>query len=88
MAQEKPGQTLQATALVHAGYLRLVGLGFSLRIRPMVVAAECSPARARTWASFFFPKVGSRCPTYRTKSGNLFTGARNATSASGLGVPA
>ena len=25
MAQEKPGQTLQATALVHEGYLRLVG---------------------------------------------------------------
>ena len=25
MAQEKPGQTLQATALVHDAYLRLVG---------------------------------------------------------------
>ena len=25
MAQEKPGQTLQATALVHEAYLRLVG---------------------------------------------------------------
>src|SRR5262244_819054 len=25
LAQEKPGQTLQATALVHAAYLRLVG---------------------------------------------------------------
>jgi RNA polymerase sigma factor (TIGR02999 family) len=25
LAQEKPGQTLQATALVHEGYLRLVG---------------------------------------------------------------
>jgi hypothetical protein len=24
LAQEKPGQTLQATALVHEGYLRLV----------------------------------------------------------------
>ena len=27
MAQEKPGQTLQATALVHEAYLRLVGTG-------------------------------------------------------------
>ena len=25
MAQEKPGQTLQATALVHEAYIRLVG---------------------------------------------------------------
>jgi RNA polymerase sigma factor (TIGR02999 family) len=29
MAQEKPGQTLQATALVHEAYLRLVGGGES-----------------------------------------------------------
>src|SRR5450759_4039740 len=27
LAQEKPGQTLQATALVHDAYLRLVGKG-------------------------------------------------------------
>jgi RNA polymerase sigma factor (TIGR02999 family) len=27
MAQEQPGQTLQATALVHEAYLRLVGHG-------------------------------------------------------------
>ena len=27
MAQETPGQTLQATALVHEAYLRLVGAG-------------------------------------------------------------
>src|SRR5690242_16192980 len=27
LAQEKPGQTLQATALVHEAYLRLVGIG-------------------------------------------------------------
>src|SRR3954471_16152423 len=27
MAQEQPGQTLQATALVHEAYLRLVGNG-------------------------------------------------------------
>src|SRR5437763_6415269 len=27
MAQERPGQTLQATALVHEAYVRLVGAG-------------------------------------------------------------
>src|SRR6201987_3614209 len=27
LAQEKPGQTLQATALVHEAYLRLLGAG-------------------------------------------------------------
>jgi len=30
LAQEKPGQTLQATALVHEAYLRLVGTGGDL----------------------------------------------------------
>jgi RNA polymerase sigma factor (TIGR02999 family) len=29
LAQEKPGQTLQATALVHEAYLRLVGTDLS-----------------------------------------------------------
>ena len=29
MAQEKPGQTLQATALVHEAYIRLVDVGAS-----------------------------------------------------------
>ena len=31
LAQEKPGQTLQATALVHEAYLRLVGGGTEVR---------------------------------------------------------
>src|SRR5512132_3123422 len=31
MAQEAPGQTLQATALVHEAYLRLVGAGEAQR---------------------------------------------------------
>src|SRR6187402_2630610 len=31
MAQEKPGQTLQATALVHEAYLRLVDVGIAQR---------------------------------------------------------
>src|SRR5262245_16682162 len=31
LAQEKPGQTLQATALVHEAYVRLVGSGEAVR---------------------------------------------------------
>ena len=33
LAQEKPGQTLQATALVHEAYLRLVGGRFRHPLR-------------------------------------------------------
>jgi|SRR5262245_9359472 len=44
LAQEKPGQTLQATALVHEAYLRLVGPsnpnGFDNRGHFFVAAAE------------------------------------------------
>jgi RNA polymerase sigma factor (TIGR02999 family) len=43
MAQEKPGQTLQATALVHEAYLRLVGpedLGWDNRGHFFKAAAE------------------------------------------------
>lgn len=48
LAQENPGQTLQATALVHEAYLRLVGTetprlyrdrATSLRLRPLRCAA-------------------------------------------------
>src|SRR5262245_20825927 len=43
LAQEKPGQTLQATALVHEAYLRLVGTqdpGWSSRSHFFAAAAE------------------------------------------------
>src|SRR3954466_3119618 len=43
LAQEKPGQTLQATALVHEAYLRLVGTqdpGWSGRDHFFAAAAE------------------------------------------------
>ena len=44
LAQEKPGQTLDATALVHEAYLRLVGPGdsprYSDRIHFYAAAAE------------------------------------------------
>jgi DNA-directed RNA polymerase specialized sigma24 family protein len=41
LAQEKPGQTLQATALVHEAYLRLVGGGVARNQQP--VASEEKP---------------------------------------------
>ena len=44
LAQEKPGQTLQATALVHEAYLRLVGdggpVGWNSRGHFFAAAAE------------------------------------------------
>src|SRR6188508_1410643 len=41
LAQEKPGQTLQATALVHEAYLRLVGdMHFANRGHFFAAAAE------------------------------------------------
>ena len=50
LAQEKPGQTLQATALVHEAYLRLVGC----RSRPDAgtAAAISSPPRPRPCGGF------------------------------------
>jgi len=40
LAQEKPGQTLQATALVHEAYMRLVGPGVRSRSPGVSEAAE------------------------------------------------
>ena len=48
LAQEKPGQTLQATALVHEAYLRLVGPG---RRPAGTAAATSSPPRPRRCAA-------------------------------------
>jgi RNA polymerase sigma factor (TIGR02999 family) len=44
MAQESPGQTLQATALVHEAYLRLVS-------SPGVVNLECKSGESPRWNS-------------------------------------
>ena len=55
LAQEKPGQTLQATALVHEAFLRLVGSGGgrSYQDRGHFFAAAATAKRdwtyARTW---------------------------------------
>ena len=42
LAQEKPGQTLQAIALVHEAYVRLVGGGLAPRVGPpRILPATC-----------------------------------------------
>jgi RNA polymerase sigma factor (sigma-70 family) len=46
MAQEKPGQTLEATALVHEAYLRLVGSGEASAPR---ASGEASAPREQHW---------------------------------------
>ena len=47
LAQERAGQTLQATALVHEAYLRLIG---ATRIGAGTIAATSSPQRPRPCA--------------------------------------
>ena len=48
MAEEKPGQTLQATALVHEAYVRLVG---GSGRRPGTTGATSSPPPPRPCAA-------------------------------------
>ena len=48
LAREAPGQSLQATALVHEAYLRLVG---SDPDKPFAAAATSSPRRPRPCAA-------------------------------------
>ena len=48
LAHEAPGQSLQATALVHEAYLRLVGRDPD---RPSTAAATSSPRRPRRCAA-------------------------------------
>jgi RNA polymerase sigma factor (sigma-70 family) len=47
LAQEKPGQTLQATALVHEAYLRLVGGGERSEIRSRKSAGQAPTSDLR-----------------------------------------
>ena len=49
MAQEKPGQTLQATALVHEAYIRFVDLD---RLNTGTAAATSSPRPRRPCGGF------------------------------------
>ena len=73
LAQEKPGQTLQATALVHEAYLRLVGgeqrsatgtaaaTSSPPRPRPCAASSSTTPAASRP-ASTAAAGGGSSCP--------------------------
>ena len=54
LAQEKPGQTLQATALVHEAYLRLVDVD-----KASTSAIRCSLCRTPWNASHFMIVKGS-----------------------------
>jgi len=62
LAQEKPGQTLQATALVHEAYLRLVGgsaeLHWNSRGHFFVYCWAGSWTCAMPWPT---PTVGAYC---------------------------
>src|SRR5262245_7977202 len=52
LAGEKPGQTLQPTALVHEAYLRLVGGGPRFAARPGPATLPARPGRWRSgWAT-------------------------------------
>lgn len=59
LAQEKPGQTLQATALVHEAYLRLIGDGneqsWDCRAHLFIAAAKPIP-HARSGFAYKFLK--------------------------------
>jgi hypothetical protein len=57
LAQEKPGQTLQATALVHEAYLRLVGPG---EARTGTAAETSSPRQRRPCGGFSWKPPGAR----------------------------
>ena len=62
LAQEKPGQTLQATALVHEAYLRLV---------------EDADARQWNSRGHFFAAAAMKCPRlFQCASGSLPTSRR------------
>ena len=49
LAQEKPGQTLEATALVHEAYVRLVDTD---KVPTGIAAATSSPRRPRPCGGF------------------------------------
>jgi RNA polymerase sigma factor (TIGR02999 family) len=77
LAQEMPGQTLQATALVHEAYLRLVGQESEVRSResgPSGTAAESQLPTDDTQ----LPMPDSRPPTPWHSRGHFFAAAAEA----------
>ena len=75
LAQEKPGQTLQATALVHEAYLRLVGPanadGFKKR------AAISLPPRRRRCGGFWSNRHAEKAAPSAAVSGCALTWKRS-----------
>jgi len=70
MAQEKPGHTLEATALVHEAYLRLVGNG----ARDLGLGADESPSESLPRA----PNPEHRTPVPWDSRGHFFAAAAEA----------
>ena len=69
LAQEKPGQTLQATALVHEAYLRLIGPDDASRSTG--TAADISlPRRPRRCGGFLWSRPGTRAGSSTAASGS------------------
>src|SRR5262245_37538957 len=68
LAQEKPGQTLQATALVHEAYLRLVGPG---------VRSQESGVREEADQQNLTPDSGPLTPDFSSR-GHFFAAAAEA----------
>jgi RNA polymerase sigma factor (sigma-70 family) len=54
LAQEKPGQTLQATALVHEAYLRLIGSGCGSESPSVVEDLSSSPGNGTCGSRAYF----------------------------------
>jgi RNA polymerase sigma factor (sigma-70 family) len=69
LAQEKPGQTLQATALVHEAYLRLVG--------PGVGSQESGVGGGASTAAVPIPDPRSPTPCFSSR-GHFFAAAAEA----------
>src|SRR5262245_24936435 len=74
LAQERPGQTLQATALVHEAYLRLVGP--ACRAGPDCAADASARSRLRAHGSTASSRVPGR-GTYSSR-GHFFGAAAEA----------
>src|SRR4029450_5272774 len=76
LAHEKPGQTLQATALVHEAYLRLVGgaVGNALRGVPGVGSQESGVGESTSVAP---PASRSPTPEFHSR-GHFFASAAEA----------
>jgi DNA-directed RNA polymerase specialized sigma24 family protein len=77
LAQEKPGQTLQATALVHEAYLRLVGSGQGAGGSGLGTREESSAAAAPSPSPHRLAPSPSASPSFSSR-GHFFAAAAEA----------